>query len=147
MVSRQDQIFVKLNWFRSDEPLILFIYLFIYLFYFVSNHIVIVTHCNMQIKQIIIKVRWAGRHKICRERETKINNNRFFHTLIWKTDGSSTSDRNFMSFHEWSTAERVERHNKFLSRVEDPAMFHCFHWSIPHLHIRYYSALVRDCEI
>ena len=27
--------------------------------------------------------------------------NRFFHMLIWKTGGSSTSDRNFMSFHEW----------------------------------------------
>jgi hypothetical protein len=29
MVSRQDQTFVKLNWFRSGEPLF-FIYLFIY---------------------------------------------------------------------------------------------------------------------
>ena len=28
-----------------------------------------------------------------------------FHTLIWKTGGSSTSD-NFMSFHEWSAVER-----------------------------------------
>jgi len=28
-----------------------------------------------------------------------LKTNRFFHTLIWKTGGSSTSDRNFMSFH------------------------------------------------
>jgi hypothetical protein len=41
-----------------------------------------------------------------------LKNNRFFHTLIWKTGGSSTSDINCMSFHEWSEAERVERHNK-----------------------------------
>ena len=40
-----------------------------------------------------------------------LKNNRFFHTLIWKTGGSSTSDINFMSFHEWSEAERVERQN------------------------------------
>jgi hypothetical protein len=53
-----------------------------------------------------------------------LKNNRFFHTLIWKTGGSSTSDINCMSFHEWSEAERVERHNKFLSRLEDPAMSH-----------------------
>jgi hypothetical protein len=45
---------------------------------------------------------------------------RYFHTLIWKTGGSSPSDRNVMSFHEWSAAERVERHKKNLSRVEDP---------------------------
>ena len=36
--------------------------------------------------------------------------NRLFHTLIWKTGGSSTSDRDVMSFHEWSAVERVERH-------------------------------------
>ena len=42
--------------------------------------------------------------------------------LIWKTGGSSTGDRNVMSFHEWSTAERVERHKNILSRVEDPAI-------------------------
>ena len=42
-----------------------------------------------------------------------LKNNRFFHTLIWKTGGSSTSDINFRSFHEWSEAERVERHNNF----------------------------------
>ena len=28
--------------------------------------------------------------------------NIFFHTLKWKTGGSSTSDRNSMSFHEWN---------------------------------------------
>ena len=41
--------------------------------------------------------------------------NRFFDTLIWKTSGSSTSDRNFMSFHEWSAAKRVERHKKHIT--------------------------------
>ena len=30
----------------------------------------------------------------------------------------------FMSFHEWSAAERVEIHKQFLLRVEDPPMFH-----------------------
>jgi hypothetical protein len=63
MVSRQDQTFAKLNWFRLGEPL------FIYLFHFVSHHIVIVTRCNMQIKQII---RYA--EQVCTkdvERETE----------------------------------------------------------------------------
>ena len=32
----------------------------------------IVTHCNMQIKQIVIKVYWAGRHKRGRERDREI---------------------------------------------------------------------------
>jgi hypothetical protein len=90
--------------------------------------------------------------------------NRFFHTLIWKTGGSSTSDRNFMFFHEWSAAQRVERHKNIsitsgrsgdvpyqhikvpISSVNN-IIFHIrtpmygFHWSIPHLHIRYYCAL------
>jgi hypothetical protein len=54
--------------------------------------------------------------------ENKIN--RFFHKLIRKAGGSSTSDRNVMSFHEWSAAEGVNRHKQIISRVEDPAMFH-----------------------
>jgi hypothetical protein len=58
------------------------------------------------------------------KKQNKKKNNRYFHMLIWKTGGSSPSDRNVMSFHEWSAAERVERHKKNLSRVEDPAMFH-----------------------
>ena len=50
--------------------------------------------------------------------------NRFLHTLIWKTNGSSTGNRNCISFHELSAAERVERHTQFLSRVDEPSMFH-----------------------
>ena len=44
---------------------------------------------------------------------TKVPNlkiNRFFHTLIWKTGGSSTSDRNFMSGaqpNEWKDIKKL----------------------------------------
>ena len=37
--------------------------------------------------------------------------NRFLHTFLGKTGWSSTSDRNFMSFREWSAAKRAKRHN------------------------------------
>ena len=40
-------------------------------------------------------------------------NNRFFHTFLGKTGWSFTSDRNFMSFREWSAAERAKRHKNF----------------------------------
>ena len=39
--------------------------------------------------------------------------NRFLHTFLGKTGWSSTSDRNFMSFREWSAAKRAKRHNNF----------------------------------
>ena len=44
--------------------------------------------------------------------------NRFLHTFLGKTGWSSTSDRNFMSFREWSTAKRAKT-QKFISLVED----------------------------
>ena len=39
--------------------------------------------------------------------------NRFLHTLLGKTGWSSTSDRNFMSFREWSAAKRAKGHRNF----------------------------------
>ena len=39
--------------------------------------------------------------------------NRFLHTLLGKTGWSSTSDRNLMSFREWSEAKRSKRQNNF----------------------------------
>jgi hypothetical protein len=39
--------------------------------------------------------------------------NRFLHTFLGKTGWSSTSDRNFMSFREWSTAKRAKRNKNF----------------------------------
>jgi hypothetical protein len=38
-----------------------------------------------------------------------LKNNRFLHTFLGKTGWSSTSDRNFMSFREWSTVKRAKR--------------------------------------
>jgi hypothetical protein len=43
----------------------------------------------------------------------KIKNNRFLHTFLGKTGWSSTSDRNFMSFREWSAAKRAKRNKNF----------------------------------
>jgi hypothetical protein len=37
-------------------------------------------------------------------------NNRFLHTFLGKTGWSATSDRNCMSFREWSAAKRAKRH-------------------------------------
>jgi hypothetical protein len=39
--------------------------------------------------------------------------NRFLHTFLGKIGWSSASDRNFMSFREWSAAKRARRHNNF----------------------------------
>jgi hypothetical protein len=43
----------------------------------------------------------------------KLKINRFLHTFLGKTGWSSTSDRNFMSFREWSAAKRAKRHKHF----------------------------------
>ena len=39
--------------------------------------------------------------------------NRFLHTFLGKTGWSSTSDRNFMSFREWSAAKWAKRNKNF----------------------------------
>ena len=39
--------------------------------------------------------------------------NRFLHTFLGKTGWSSTSDRNVMSFREWSAAKRAKRNKHF----------------------------------
>jgi hypothetical protein len=39
--------------------------------------------------------------------------NRFLHTFLGKTGWFSTSDRNFMSFREWSAAKQAKRHKNF----------------------------------
>jgi hypothetical protein len=49
---------------------------------------------------------WFTKHELILVEET----NRFLHTFLGKTGWSSTSDRNFMSFREWSAAKR---HNNF----------------------------------
>ena len=43
---------------------------------------------------------------------SSIKINRFLHTFLGKTGWSSMSDRNFMSFREWSAAKRAKRHKK-----------------------------------
>ena len=48
-----------------------------------------------------------------RSNTSKSWNNRFLHTFLGKTGWSSTSDRNVMSFREWSAAKRAKRHTNF----------------------------------
>ena len=55
--------------------------------------------------------------------------NRFLHTFLRKTGWSSTSDRNCMSFREWSAAKRAKRHKHFYHEWKITQVFPTTHAS------------------
>ena len=68
-----------------------------------------------QLKKILtfsVKDRYQLNYCIC-IKDFNAETNRFLHTFLGKTGWSSTSDRNVMSFREWSAAKRARRHNNF----------------------------------
>jgi hypothetical protein len=58
-----------------------------------------------------------------------MKSNRFLHTFLGKTGWSSTSDRNFMSFREWSAAKRAKRHKNFYHKRKITRAFPTTHVS------------------
>jgi len=67
---------------------------------------------DMKTNMIVTHYLSSSTHDVWFTLSGKIN--MFFQTLIWKTGRCSMSNINCMSVHEWSAAERVERHNTFL---------------------------------
>jgi hypothetical protein len=76
------------------------------LFYCHINYFTFSHHFASDVSFGIIKhllTRYSGNSKF----------NRFLHTFLGKTGWSSTSDRNFISFREWSAAKQAKRHTNF----------------------------------
>jgi hypothetical protein len=69
-----------------------------------------------------------------------VKTNRFLHTFLGKTRWSSTSDRNCMSFREWSVAKRAKRNKNFYHEWKITRAF-------PTTHVSTYIFLVRKAQI
>jgi hypothetical protein len=72
--------------------------------------------CKWVIGWVVFCAKWANfNHRFAHPDTTThlVQFNRFLHTFLGKIGWSSTSDRNCMSFREWSVAKRAKRNKNF----------------------------------
>ena len=62
-------------------------------------------------KKVMVRTSFAEKKQKRRKQKRKVN--KFLHTFLGKTGWSSTSNRNSMSFREWSAANRTKRNTNF----------------------------------